>query len=329
MNRSEQNQSIDEMNGFQNFIVFLASCGLAYAQVRNEVNDLNRHTCGLATRGFKYDGRIANGETAADGQFPWYAQMVVIDDLYPVHVCGASILTPRVLLTAAHCLTGNIADYFQRGKVDFRVGSNLAFSGDVMQPRSYLLHPRYDGTDHDIALVFLWHPIPHLDYPLGPPPSKEIHRYRPNAVCLPQDGQYFGDYISYDLCGMGYTNNGSATPYLLQWAPVHTPSPTAREQGINCTRHFFCFPDRMIMTYDNYNTWSGSCRGDSGGPMVRMNPPQPHDILKQRATLAGVVSRGAAPGCLMAEKWTIFARVAYYTRWIRQEIKKYFDELEE
>lgn len=325
------------------FLVFtlrgLATCPL----MRNEVDLLNRPTCGLATRAVQYDDhdrRISEGDPAAAGQFPWYAEMIIDDHLEKrVHQCGASILTPRVLLTAAHCLLG-LEDDFRRGKVDYRVGSNLAFFGEAMIPADYRIHPQFtpafnrtvpQTSEHpDIALVFLRDPIPHLDHPLGPPLSREEHRYRPNAVCLPQDGQDFGDYVSYQLCGLGATYDGSPTPDVLQWATLHTPSPGARENGFNCTESFLpygCYPDRQIMTFDNDNKRTESCPGDSGGPLVRMNPPQPRDTLPQRATLAGVVSFGG-PKCGRRRNWSIYARVAHYTPWIRQEIKKYFDKLE-
>lgn len=48
-----------------------------------------------------YEPRIINGQDAQKGQFPHMVSLR--GKVRPVHVCGASILSSRFLLTAAHC----------------------------------------------------------------------------------------------------------------------------------------------------------------------------------------------------------------------------------
>ena len=50
------------------------------------------------------EGLIVGGETAAIGDYPYFVT------LYPEAGCGASLIAPRVVLTAAHCTCNEIRD---------------------------------------------------------------------------------------------------------------------------------------------------------------------------------------------------------------------------
>ena len=52
--------------------------------------------------------RIAGGEGAGIGQFPWIVNLVQMTPglNYYRFACGGSLIGPRIVLTAAHCLFG-------------------------------------------------------------------------------------------------------------------------------------------------------------------------------------------------------------------------------
>ena len=63
----------------------------------------------------------------------------------------------------------------------------------------------------------------------------------------------------------------------------------------------------MVCSGDGGNTRKSGCHGDSGGPFVCQ--------IGGRWELHGAVSHGS-PRCASTETYTVFARVAYFKKWI-------------
>lgn len=93
------------------------------------------------------NGRIAGGQAAADGDFPFLASL---RNQWRFHYCGASILSERWLLTAAHCT-------FEIEPNDTYVGLGSASLSEskLLGVAEFRTHPDYvrSKRSNDVALV--------------------------------------------------------------------------------------------------------------------------------------------------------------------------------
>ncbi|KAH8324258.1 hypothetical protein KR074_002676, partial [Drosophila pseudoananassae] len=187
--------------------------------------------------------KIIGGEDVSIENAPWQVSIQAWSGKF----CGGSILSPYIILTAAHCV---IEDYPQ--DLEVRVGSSyMDFDGFLIEVSSIVCHEDYDSTsyDNDVALVVLSEPLD-----LG---SSDSISYIELAKDVPTPGsQAF-------VTGWGYTEYGS--PEVLQYLQSKIVD-----------------PEKCKEMYTDYNTLTekmlcataeerGTCRGDSGGALVLDN----------------------------------------------------------
>lgn len=97
------------------------------------------------------DTRIVGGKSAIIGQFPH--QVSLRSSYTKKHFCGGSIITPRFILTAAHCSQGGFASpsnvYAVVGALTRLVG------GTVVHLEKITPHQKFNKTilKHDISLI--------------------------------------------------------------------------------------------------------------------------------------------------------------------------------
>lgn len=91
--------------------------------------------------------RIVGGEEAQHGQFPWQAQILVRKPEKNNRLffqCGGTIITDRVILSAAHCFKTDDPKLF-----NVVVGKHVSDTGEVcdeqrLEVERFLIHPRFD-----------------------------------------------------------------------------------------------------------------------------------------------------------------------------------------
>merc|ERR1712121_228147 len=210
------------------------------------------------------------------------------------HSCGASLISDRWLLTAAHCV-GSSASYYKivLGMHD----KDTRYQG---QPETYSVSQiikhfdYYGGVDssgkafrNDIALVYLSSSAYLSDYV--------------STVELPAAGEEFAGNPDCYITGWGVLYGGGYTPNILQEAhvDVYTQAYCEARHGAYIGDYHICLGKHQT---------SGSCQGDSGGPLACN--------VGGTWKVAGVTSWGLT-GC-PTNYPSVYARVSYFRDWIAE-----------
>ncbi|XP_069390707.1 ST14 transmembrane serine protease matriptase a [Paralichthys olivaceus] len=237
--------------------------------------------------------RIVGGQDAEEGEFPWQVSLHVKN--YG-HVCGASVISPRWLVTAAHCVQDDgKTRYSQPGTWEAYLGLHIQqkIGSAVVKKnlKKVISHPNYNEFtfDNDIALMELDSPVTLSDY------------IRP--ICLPSPQHDFPTGNTVWITGWGATREGGFAAPVLQKAQVRIINQTVCDKlmGGQLTSRMLC---AGVLTGG-----VDACQGDSGGPLSSPSG--------SRMFLAGVVSWG--DGCARRNKPGIYTTVTKFRGWIKEK----------
>ncbi|KAG1669182.1 Enteropeptidase [Nymphon striatum] len=233
--------------------------------------------------------RIVGGTDTIAGKWPWQVIIIYIylshkrGDIHAKEVyCGAVLISPQWLMTAAHLkFINGEKKYEQRRKVT-----------------KLLIHPRYNKKtmDFDIALLKLKRPF------------KLNNKIKP--VCLPSHNFTVPSGQMMTILGWGkrYFLQENATN-TLQEAQIPLVSRSEcktayKNDDVMISKNMVCggFSDGK----------ADSCSGDSGGPLLYKNP------LTKQWFAYGITSFGA--GCGLPNRYGIYALVPNVVKWIKNSI---------
>ncbi|WP_028732731.1 trypsin-like serine protease [Rhizobium leguminosarum] len=256
-------------------------------------------------------GRVIGGETAKKGEWPWQVKILAPDPeqrgRFGGH-CGGSLIAPRWILTAAHCVTSGRSgkqDLFARDLLivegKSKIDKVIAVDGPDkpgLAVEDVIIHEDFDRKvfANDIALIKLSEPAKSKPAILASASDDEVEAAGHPAV----------------VTGWGYTkaDHGWDDKYLpTELQEVELPI-VPRE---DCRAAYRDSSMRMN-PIDERNVCAGyaeggkdACQGDSGGPLVAQRPDK-------RWIQLGIVSWGA--GCAEAEHYGVYTRVAAFRDWI-------------
>ncbi|MED6242205.1 hypothetical protein ATANTOWER_001571, partial [Ataeniobius toweri] len=253
----------------------------------------DEENCDCGTKKFKSATRIVGGQDADDGEFPWQVSLHV--KRYG-HVCGASVISTKWLVTAAHCVQDDGSIKFSDPKTwevylglhsQQKQGSSLV----KRNLKQIISHPFYNHHtfDNDIALMELESPVSYSDH-IQP-------------ICLPAPQHDFKTGNNVWITGWGATREGGGAAVVLQKAQVRIINRTVCNELMRgqITSRMLC---AGVLTGG-----VDACQGDSGGPL---SSPE-----GDRMFLAGVVSWG--DGCARRNKPGIYAAVTKFRGWIQEK----------
>jgi hypothetical protein len=190
---------------------------------------------------------IINGNPASSGEFP-YAVSLRTGPTGP-HFCGAALIDPGWVLTAAHCVaywTPNITVYAVIGQTNLN-----ATEGDVRLVTEVRLHPSYtnDSLKYDVALLRLQ--IPSSKTPIRLAFSSNRDLWEP------------GDNVQ--MIGWGSTYAGG--PMVADLRKVTVPIVS----DVTMTYLNSNFDPATMVGTGYVSSGAGACIGDSGGPVIAVS----------------------------------------------------------
>ncbi|NP_001155079.1 serine protease homolog 42 isoform 2 precursor [Nasonia vitripennis] len=236
--------------------------------------------------GWKKPTKIVGGRETGINEYPMMAGIinVPIQQVY----CGGTIISPKHILTAAHCLNKLAVNDLGIlvGDHDLTTGSETNAT-KLYRAASYVIHPSYvsNKKDYDIAVITIAGTITYTNE-VGP-------------ACLPFQhylDSFGGSFV--DVLGWGTTEFAGAPSNTLQKVRLSITN------FLSCKSYFQNLEYRQICTYAE---GKDACQFDSGGPVLWQNP------TTRRLVLVGIISYGSF---CASEEPAVNTRVGSFVDWI-------------
>uniref|UniRef100_A0A8C7ZN19 Uncharacterized protein n=1 Tax=Oryzias sinensis TaxID=183150 RepID=A0A8C7ZN19_9TELE len=228
--------------------------------------------------------RIIGGNETDIKDYPWQVSLQNNGQ----HTCGGSLVSPRWVVTAAHCFNGSVISRWNvMSGHSGMTTAGASYVDKILVNNDY----RPEKQDYDIALIRLSSPIT-------------------VRVCLPPKDLGLANQSPLAVTGWGYREEEGTVSSTLQEADVPlidwTTCSSSSLYGSFLTRRMICagYTEGKV----------DACKGDSGGPLVY--------FLPHKWTLVGVVSWGI--GCARANKPGVYTNVDEMLNWIYTTIEVFF-----
>nr|CAH7721651.1 unnamed protein product [Callosobruchus chinensis] len=231
--------------------------------------------------------RIIGGTEAKRYKWPWH---VAVLNQHMEVFCGGTLISPRWVLTASHCIRKYLRVRLNVHDLQARDGADVEMVVYKTFP-----HPKFDykTVDNDIALLMLPRPV-HI--PVACLPTK---RPKPRQLCSVMG---WGKVDPEDVYGI---------PVLHEAKLPIVPSRTCRKSY----KQFFISTNMLCAGWASGR--ADTCAGDSGGGLMCALKHNRKTVY----SIQGITSFG--DGCGLKNKYGIYTTVFNYIGWINYVINHF------
>jgi len=241
---------------------------------------------------------IVNGKDSEyAGKFPWQGSLQYRknEGYYYGHTCGASLVSSRWAVTAAHCVVDNYNNLRLPSQMSVIFGANELSKSYVGKPVRYEIQQIIKHESYDPDSTKIYNDIALLKFKS----DVETNSYV-KTIDLVDEGEDVTGYTC-RISGWGLLYGGApSTPDHLQYLDTDVLS------GSSCSRYLGNYHGSHLCTM---KAGSSACQGDSGGPLACS--PDYGSTWK----LAGAAS--FVFGSCSTSAPSVYSSVAYNRNWIR------------
>ncbi|XP_043938389.1 chymotrypsin-like elastase family member 1 [Protopterus annectens] len=238
--------------------------------------------------------RVVGGTEVSRNAWPWQISLQYMSGSSWYHTCGGSLIQPRWVMTAAHCVDRSYS--FRVAVGDHNIYENDGTEAYIAVNAKFI-HANWNTNNvaagYDIALLRL--------------ASNAVLNSYVQLAALPSNGEILSHNHPCIITGWGYTRSGGQVSATLQQAPLPVVD------HVTCSSSsWWGSTVKSTMVCAGGNGAQAGCQGDSGGPL--------NCYVNGRYYVHGVTSFVSASGCNTYMKPTVFTRVSAYISWINNII---------
>lgn len=267
----------------------------------------NSFECGRADKRFQKSPLNAGGRNIQHGSWPWIAAMFTVEEIRTVYTCAGSLVSDRVIVTAAHCFRPG-SKVLNPGEVLMALGlhyiDNMSMGDgtELVDVAEIVLHPDYrkmsdKSSDADIAVARLRRAVEFNEY------------IRPICLWPDVEATDLTDVVGKMATIVGWGGDGEGQKVTQTPGSINVPIVSDGD----CLRSNVAFgvitSNRTLCA--GRRDGSGPCHGDSGSGLAMLRDG--------RMVLRGIVSTALADpinSCDLSN-YVVFTDASKFVEWIR------------